>query len=368
MGIKTNRILIHATNIKGIGAIQVVRSLFEALAQSALLDNATIYVPNIKWFTESDMPRKAGRVIPYNRILPNGLSRVFECLLSHKEYLGFSNTLVLGDIPLHKVSNQTVFAHQTHLISPKVNCYTSKRIKYIIERKIFKYNLKYVDKVIVQTGSMKDQLVLTYPELQDRIAVIPQPAPVWCLNNKINNESLYENQVRLFYPAAGYPHKNHKVIADMATFLGSQQSLIKELIVTLNEAEGKVLLSSIPWVKNVGRIGTSECLKRYHNTDALFFPSLLESYGLPLVEAMTLDIPILCADLPYARWLCEEQAIYFKPTDPSSAWRAVEELHQRLQNGWRVDWQKPLEKLPKDWNSVAKQFAKAMGLVIGNVK
>ena len=344
--------------------------MLEALAQSAFLDNATILAPDSKYLHDLDNLCRSASIIPYRKkILPNSLLRAIECLFSHKKFQGYDAALVLGDMPLHKVSQQTVLVHQPHLILPSVNVYSSRRIKYMIARWLFKYNLKYVNKVIVQTGNMKNQLALSYSELQDqdRIVVMPQPAPTWLLNNKLDSKKiLYDGQLRLFYPAAGYPHKNHCLIKEMQTVAGSKQSLVKELVVTLDKSEENILFPVVPWVKNVGRIGTDRCLKEYYAAQALFFPSLLESYGMPIVESMTLGLPVLCADLPYAHWLCEDQAIYFNPTDPSSAWLAIEELHNRLKSGWRVDWRKPLEKLPKDWKTVANQFFQAMGLVGDN--
>src|SRR5262249_47884603 len=37
----------------------------------------------------------------------------------------------------------------------------------------------------------------------------------------------------------------------------------------------------------------------YDEADACVFPSLCESFGHPLVEALTLKKPLICADLPY---------------------------------------------------------------------
>jgi hypothetical protein len=71
---------------------------------------------------------------------------------------------------------------------------------------------------------------------------------------------------------------------------------------------------------------------------------------------MTLDLPIVCSDLPYARWLCEDQAIYFDPLNGQSACKAIEELHRRYNSEWQVNWQQALTKIPKDWDEVAEKF------------
>jgi len=46
--------------------------------------------------------------------------------------------------------------------------------------------------------------------------------------------------------------------------------------------------------------------------------SLVESGNLTLVEAMTAGTPILAADRPYARELCEDAVQYFDPLEPGS--------------------------------------------------
>jgi glycosyltransferase involved in cell wall biosynthesis len=90
--------------------------------------------------------------------------------------------------------------------------------------------------------------------------------------------------------------------------------------------------------------------------DALFFPSLAESYGLPLVEAMVMGLPVVCADLPYAHWLCADQALYFDPADPAAAREAIAELDRRRLAGWRPDWSRALARIPKSWNEVGARF------------
>src|SRR3546814_15007679 len=73
---------------------------------------------------------------------------------------------------------------------------------------------------------------------------------------------------------------------------------------------------------------------QYADADALLFPSLDESFGLPLVEAMTLGLPILAAERPYARSLCGDAAVYFHPSTAASLNAAIGELRRRLSTVW----------------------------------
>jgi hypothetical protein len=70
----------------------------------------------------------------------------------------------------------------------------------------------------------------------------------------------------------------------------------------------------------------------------------------------------VCADLPYAHWLCEDQAIYFRPDDPVQAWAAIEDACARLEEGWRPDWTGALSKLPDDWRTVVDRYLEILNV------
>lgn len=55
---------------------------------------------------------------------------------------------------------------------------------------------------------------------------------------------------------------------------------------------------------------------------ALVMPSLAETIGLPLVEALDAGCPVVAADLAYARDVCGDAAVYFDAADAMSCARA----------------------------------------------
>ena len=60
----------------------------------------------------------------------------------------------------------------------------------------------------------------------------------------------------------------------------------------------------------------------YANSRALIFPSKSESFGLPLVEAANMGLPIIAAELDYVRDVCIPVQT-FDPDSPVSIARAV---------------------------------------------
>jgi len=71
-----------------------------------------------------------------------------------------------------------------------------------------------------------------------------------------------------------------------------------------------------PWVRIVGPLERQEAQALYRRTDIFVFPSLTESFGHPLAEAMAHGLPIVASDTPVNREICGEAAVYFRPLSP----------------------------------------------------
>jgi len=345
---------IHATNIQGLGASQVVVSFLDSCSKMGYLNCSQIYLPS-DGFLSNYHPQN-GNVVRYKRKLPNGISRVIECVFS---VFIFSNetTIVLGDIPLRGIYNQVVLVHQPNLIYPRVNSYSSKGLNFRLSRFLFSINHKFAKKIIVQTDAMAEGLIKSYPSIKYKVVVVPQPVPNWLDKMPVKYGGIRDNKIILFYPAACYPHKKHE-------FLGALDEYIKQNNIDFSDIEIWVTLSdidfenfkSITFLKNLGKLSSDQMNLFYKKTDALLFLSSMESYGLPLIEAVTLNLPILTVDFNYSRWICEESAYYFEPYSENSFLEAINKLKSDLCTNQMPDYSNVLKKFPKSWDSVVEKF------------
>lgn len=334
----------------------MVTSFIDAAINLKQLEKAIIYLPDEGQLCKYEPLQ--GKVFRYKRYLPNSISRFIETLFSNFIFPAQDFTIVLGDIPLRGIKKQIVLVHQPNLISPSVNSLSGSSLNFKILRVIFRMNLKYVHKIVVQTDIMKEGMLLSYPKLENRIIVIPQPIPNWF---KMEKSSIMKKEkaepILLFFPAAGYKHKNHKFLLKLNDyFIQNEIEIPKiEVWVTLTKEEF-FPYENISFVKNLGRLDHSQVIAAYSKCDCLLFLSLAESYGLPLVESLSFSLPILTVDLPYSRWMCEESAYYFNYECMESFLCSLKKLTGDLKQGIAYDTSNAIRKFPKSWENVVLDF------------
>lgn len=125
--------------------------------------------------------------------------------------------------------------------------------------------------------------------------------------------------------SAVYPHKDLDTLIRAISMLSgsNSQSSLKVLIAgPVLDAQYfrqlKALITDRGLQEKVIFLGRVEYKKMpylYRAAEAFVFPSLAETFGLPLLEAMASGIPVIASDLPVTREVCGQAAYYFRPGD-----------------------------------------------------
>jgi glycosyltransferase involved in cell wall biosynthesis len=130
------------------------------------------------------------------------------------------------------------------------------------------------------------------------------------------------------YVADGEAHKNHRNLLQAWELL-AQDNLRPSLALTLSSRDvalkqkvAQVNEKSDLQIRDCGQMPHEEVVRLYGKARALIFPSTSESFGLPLIEASHLGLPILASELDYVRDVCVP-AETFDPHSPVSIARAV---------------------------------------------
>jgi len=345
-------IRIHLTNVSGTGAVQLLKCLLPSLEMQENCRVESIYLPDRGELNSYASPNESTEILIYHRQLFNVVSRLIECIFTSSLFDKNTPLLVLGDLPLRVNCSQTVFLQNSHLLNTnKIDFFN---FKYFVSRAVFRFNLPFVDAVIVQTPFMSDLFKRNYPRFRGGVYTIPQPVPNWLLKSSIRRDrSNWSSgrKLKLIYPAAVYPHKNHSLLACIEK---DSDLPIEQLTLTMDPKLNPAC--HLDWICCVGHLSSNGMLAAYSNIDGLLFLSNEESYGFPLVEAMHIGVPIICPDLPYARILCGSEAIYFDSNNHESLKFAINDLFFRLNKGWWPDWKNQLLEIPNDWDAIAKKF------------
>ncbi|MFC6201183.1 glycosyltransferase [Lactiplantibacillus nangangensis] len=146
---------------------------------------------------------------------------------------------------------------------------------------IINYTIKHTQtNVIVQTKWMKDAILQRHLALPSRVFILPP--------NNIHVDSSESNALpdfsSFFYPATAMKYKNHEFLFNAVRELEARGNNF-EVICTLTEKNVADLNLSVPKsVKLVGMLDRKTVMT-YYKKHVLVFPSLLETFGLPLLEA-----------------------------------------------------------------------------------
>ncbi len=136
-----------------------------------------------------------------------------------------------------------------------------------------------------------------------------------------NRRLLPENkkEFRLLVLASLDIHKNLEIINNIVPILKKKlptKDVKFILTVDPQKFDGKFTNEAKSQILNFGRVPIQDCPQLYAECDALFLPSLIESFSANYPEAMKMERPILTSNYSFATSICKDAAIYFNPLDP----------------------------------------------------
>lgn len=141
------------------------------------------------------------------------------------------------------------------------------------------------------------------------------------INNNLNSF--------VFFPASGQFYKNHQVLIKAASIIKQYYGIKLIFMFTLSlESQYAIALQHLAkqvgvddQIAFVGNLPHEEVMKYYEDCSLVAFPSYIETFGLPLVEAASLLKPIVASDLEYAREALEGyNGVTFVDHNDSQKW------------------------------------------------
>ncbi len=228
------------------------------------------------------------------------------------------------------------------MINPHSEAYRVLGLKQKIRRKLDSmYKTYYVkrdaDYYIVETEDVKEKLFKVLNIVKEKTFVVGNTYSSEFDQDNYAELSLPErsnHEFRLVTIAHNYPHKNIKIIKEVLPYL-KDSALNYKFFITIDDENYRTIFKGLEdRVINLGSVESKYCPSLYDQCDALFLPTLLESFTASYPEAMKMKKPILTSDLSFAHTLCQDAAFYFDPLDPKDIANKIIELSedQQLQN------------------------------------
>lgn len=125
--------------------------------------------------------------------------------------------------------------------------------------------------------------------------------------------------------ASHYPHKNLEISIDIAKYLQNKYPDFQFRFVFTIDAKsfGEISQELKCHFCFIGTVDVTECPSLYQQSDIAFQPTLLECFTASYPEAMRMEKPIVTTDMPFAKGLCGDAALYYSAMDAAEAAEAL---------------------------------------------
>ena len=203
--------------------------------------------------------------------------------------------------------------------------YLGKRASY---KFIIKQAAKNAKKIIVPSSATKEEIIDHLKIIGKKISVIPEASDKNLKPQNSNSKSKIPGKYFL-YVGNAYPHKNLNSLIYAFNKIAKNHQDLRLVLVGYKDFFYKRLEEENTSDKIIfyGKATDRELTNLYANAVALVMPSLMEGFGLPVLEAMALKCLVVCSDIPSFREIASNSAIYFDPENPNDIKETIKSVY-----------------------------------------
>lgn len=300
-----DNIFISAFNVKSFGSLRILYDLVDDLDKLKVFDKITVNCS--KSIGTQNFPKDV--CLLQSGIWDNNfLSKIIWQYLGLWVYSSRNKYKYLLSVnnltPNFRCEFSILYLHNALPFSRYVQPSYGKWLRVIFQQIYFKIllpiGLKRNDTVIVQQSSLKNQFLSRFRYMENKVVIVPPKTAQIKLNKSVPNK--HSNYIYL--PVNELCYKNADTLILAFSKLDAEYSNL-DLIVTLSE-ESKLVRRlkkrkklEMRNIKFVGPQSWEDNVAFLQNAEALFWGSSVESWGLPLSEAVSLNLDIIAPRLPY---------------------------------------------------------------------
>ncbi|MDP3386736.1 MAG: glycosyltransferase [Eubacteriales bacterium] len=288
------------------GALTILHDFYNYVTVNTI-DIHWYFVVSITGFIETENIT----ILNYPEVKKSWMHRLlFDCFKAKKivkkivpdVIFSMQNVTVPGvDIP------QILYLHQPIPFSSIKFSFRQSKYHWVYQNLISKLiyrSIKKADSVIVQTNWMAKSAALITGEDRKKFKIIPPELPIIDTSKPFD---LINARSTFFYPVSFISYKNHALIIKAVKILEIKGFQNFQVLFTgkRNDAESIGLDCSSKCIKIIGKLSHEEVIELLRKT-TLVFPSRLETFGLPLLEARLCKAFILAGDTPFSHDILDD--------------------------------------------------------------
>jgi len=231
-------------------------------------------------------------------------------------------------------------------------------------------SLKRANKIIAVSEFTKNEIIKYYPFTQGKICVIYN-----ALSSFFKKEVTEEDKKRV--------KEKYEIPDDFILSIGTMQPrknipfLIKSFIKISDRLPNTFLLltgkktkrfddailkalDEAPFAKDkirfLGFVDDEDLPALYNLSKVFAYPSLYEGFGLPILEALSQNIPTIVSDIPVHHEIAEDGAIYFDPNDIDQCSEMMYHVYTSKQTRNDLITRAKVQSKVYSWDKTATQF------------
>lgn len=237
----------------------------------------------------------------------------------------------------------------------------------------FKNIIKKADLIVADSLFVKQEIKNYYGINDQKLRVVPLGVNKFYLERETE---VYLEDIRKKYKPAGEKvilansaHCNRKNIDSLINAFVENNDRLKDVNLIIAGATGKTTFQDLINPGNKTKVIITDYLPireqraLYQIADIFVYPSIYEGFGLPLLEAMASNCPVLASNIPPVKEIISNQDLLFDPLDQKEIYEKIKdclnlegEKKQILLDSYKdilkeFTWQKAAEKMINIFNS-----------------
>lgn len=227
---------------------------------------------------------------------------------------------------------------------------------------IMQQSAKKARKIITVSYATKDEIVDHLHIDQKKISVTHEGVDenITKYTSRIPNK--FHDTKYFLYIGNAYPHKNLDRLIEAFGEVRNEQSAVKLVLVGKEDffyKRQKKHVQKLGLQNSVlfyGKATDAELAGLYKNALALIMPSLMEGFGLPVLEAMAHKCLVLASDIPALREICGNAAFYFDQNSKEAIKETLLTVCNSIPGAFNKKITEGTERIKKfSWEKMAKE-------------